>query len=87
MSEQYDTCHACRIPAQQLSTTQLCCSCEWVENKDALCEGCDHAEMVDCVGVSFGLECLAGGYHCRHYHVNCDMMQPYQYEMFTGEQS
>ena len=73
------TCHECQVPTERLSAAYLCCSCEWMKNKDALCETCDHAEMMACTGVD--VQCLAGGYHCRHYHVECDMMRPYQYEL------
>ncbi len=74
------TCQSCQTPAEQLSADQLCCSCAWVKMKNALCETCDHAEMMEC-----GEGCDVGGYHCRHYHRNCNMMHNYQYEMFTGE--
>ncbi len=71
------TCQSCQTPAEQLSAAGLCCSCEWMKNKDALCETCDHADPVECEE-----GCLVGGYHCRYYHRDCDMMRPYQYEMF-----
>lgn len=80
MSDQYPICDSCAAPAQHLSDEQLCPSCQWMADKDALCETCDHPDMMECTGID--VECLAGGYHCKHYHVNCDMMQPYQYEMF-----
>ena len=76
------TCQSCQTPAEQLSDSRLCCSCQWMKDKNALCGRCDHPDPVECEE-----GCMAGGYHCRYYHVDCDMMQPYQYEMFTGEQS